>query len=111
MTQEALRSALRAERIDAWLDEVASLPPAQIDRDVVTAAVDAAKDELEGGVAKRLVVDASAMVNFLVGSRLRAIVHKRLSGHELHAPLTWTPRFSRGLAAAAPDAELLHFNA
>jgi predicted nucleic acid-binding protein len=37
-------------------------------------------------VAERLVVDASAMVDLLVGSNLAAPVEGRLRGHQLHAP-------------------------
>ncbi len=47
LTQEALRSALAAIRVDGWLDDVGSMRPPGIDHDAVAAAVAAAKDELE----------------------------------------------------------------
>jgi len=48
LTQQALRSALAASRVDEWLDGVTALPPLDITRDAVAQAVAAAKDELEG---------------------------------------------------------------
>jgi len=45
LTQEAIESALAARRVDDWLDDVASLPPLDIDEQAVAAAVSAAKDE------------------------------------------------------------------
>jgi post-segregation antitoxin (ccd killing protein) len=48
LTQEALRSALAATRVDDWLDGVDSMRPLGIDQEVVISAVEAAKDELEG---------------------------------------------------------------
>lgn len=48
LTQQALRSALAANRVDEWLDEVTALPPLQITRDAIAQAVDAAKNEFEG---------------------------------------------------------------
>ena len=45
LTQEAIESALAARRIDDWLDDVASLPPLDIDERAIAAAVSAAKDE------------------------------------------------------------------
>ncbi|HDL42254.1 MAG TPA: antitoxin [Actinobacteria bacterium] len=48
LTQEALRSALAATRIDEWLDQIHSVRPLGIDQDHVVSAVAAAKDELEG---------------------------------------------------------------
>jgi post-segregation antitoxin (ccd killing protein) len=48
LTQEALRSALAATRVDGWLDKVDSMRPLGIDQEFVTSAVAAAKDELEG---------------------------------------------------------------
>lgn len=45
LTQEAIRSVLAARRVDDWLDDVASLPPLDIDERAVAAAVSAAKDE------------------------------------------------------------------
>lgn len=45
LTQEAIRSALAVRRVDDWLDEVASLPPLDVDERAVAAAVSAAKDD------------------------------------------------------------------
>jgi len=45
LTQEAIESALAARRVDDWLDDVASLPPLDVDEQAVAAAVLAAKDE------------------------------------------------------------------
>jgi post-segregation antitoxin (ccd killing protein) len=48
LTQEALRNALAASRIDEWLDNVAAMRVLGISHRVVASAVTAAKDELEG---------------------------------------------------------------
>lgn len=48
LTQQALRSALAAGRVDQWLDEVTAMRPLRISHRAVTVAVAAAKDELEG---------------------------------------------------------------
>jgi hypothetical protein len=48
LTQQALRSALAASRVDDWLDDVNTLRPVGISDRAVAAAVAAAKDELEG---------------------------------------------------------------
>ena len=48
LTQEALRSALAASRVDEWLDDVAAMRPLRISHTAVASAVAAAKDELEG---------------------------------------------------------------
>ncbi|MBU1225603.1 MAG: type II toxin-antitoxin system CcdA family antitoxin [Actinobacteria bacterium] len=45
LTQEGIQSALAARRVDDWLDDVASLPPLDIDERAVAGAVSAAKDE------------------------------------------------------------------
>jgi predicted nucleic acid-binding protein len=37
-------------------------------------------------MAESLIVDASAMVELLVGSPMATVVQKRLRGHELHVP-------------------------
>lgn len=50
ITQEALRSELRANSMNEWLAEVAKLPRLNIDPAVIDAAVAAAKDEFEYGV-------------------------------------------------------------
>lgn len=47
LTQQALRSALAASRVDKWLDGVTAVTPLGIGHDAVTKAMDAAKDELE----------------------------------------------------------------
>ena len=49
LTQEALRSALAAGRVDDWLDDVTSMRPLGISHRAVTEAVAAAKDEFERG--------------------------------------------------------------
>jgi post-segregation antitoxin (ccd killing protein) len=48
LTQQALRSALAASRVDDWLDDVSAMRPAGISHPAVVAAVADAKDELEG---------------------------------------------------------------
>ena len=48
VSQAALREALAARRMDAWLDEVRRLPPVDIAHADVLAAVAGAKDEIEG---------------------------------------------------------------
>jgi post-segregation antitoxin (ccd killing protein) len=48
LTQEAVRAALGSTRIDGWLDELESLRPTGIAHEDVVAAVDEARDELEG---------------------------------------------------------------
>lgn len=48
ITQEALRSALAAESMDTWFSRVSSMSPVDVDHSDVLAAVNAAKDELEG---------------------------------------------------------------
>lgn len=45
VTQEAIRAALAARKVDEWLDDVASLPGMDIDEQVIGAALSAAKDE------------------------------------------------------------------
>jgi predicted nucleic acid-binding protein len=60
----------------------------------------------------RLVVDASAMVDLLLGARRAPGIRDRLHGHELHAPahfdaeiLSALGRLDRGGHLTAPDAE------
>lgn len=48
LTQEALRSALMAHRLDEWLDGVTAMRPLGVSHRAVTRAVEAAKGELEG---------------------------------------------------------------
>ena len=48
LTQDAVRSALGAARIDQWLDELEALRPTGVTHEDVVASVDAARDELEG---------------------------------------------------------------
>lgn len=48
LTQDALRSALATSRVDDWLDDLVALRPLGVSHGVVSAAVTAAKDELEG---------------------------------------------------------------
>jgi post-segregation antitoxin (ccd killing protein) len=49
LTQEALRSALVASRVDDWLDDVAAMRPPGINHRAVADAVAAAKDDFELG--------------------------------------------------------------
>lgn len=48
LTQDALRGALAAIRVDDWLDDVMATRPLGISHRAVSAAMAAAKDELEG---------------------------------------------------------------
>ena len=48
LTQDAVRAALGAARIDQWLEEVEALRPTGVTHEDVVASVDAARDELEG---------------------------------------------------------------
>jgi post-segregation antitoxin (ccd killing protein) len=48
LTQDALRRALAASRVDDWLDEVVAMRPLEISHRIVESAVAVAKDELEG---------------------------------------------------------------
>ena len=48
LTQDALRSALAARRVDEWLDDIGAIRPLGISRRAVASAVAAANDELEG---------------------------------------------------------------
>lgn len=48
LTQEALRGALAARRVDTWLDDVTAMRPLHISHRAVASAVAAAKDELGG---------------------------------------------------------------
>lgn len=49
LTQDALRAALAARRVDDWIDDVVSMRPLGISHRATSAAVTAAKDELEDG--------------------------------------------------------------
>ncbi len=49
LTQAAIQRELDRQSLDAWLDEVATLPPTGIDDESVVEAIRAAKDELEFG--------------------------------------------------------------
>ena len=48
LTQEALKRAIASDKMAAWLDEVRSNEPLDIDPEIVKAALAGAKDELEG---------------------------------------------------------------
>ena len=48
LTQEAVRSALSSMRMGEWLKMVAALPPTGAEHNDVLAALQGAKDELEG---------------------------------------------------------------
>ena len=47
LTQEALRSALAASRVDDWLDDIAAMRPLGISHRAIVKAVASAKDDLE----------------------------------------------------------------
>ena len=47
LTQQALRSALNASRVNDWLDDIAAMRPLGISHGAVAEAVAAAKDDLE----------------------------------------------------------------
>ncbi len=49
ITQEALRGALAARRVDDWLEVVVSMRSVQADAEAVAAAIDAAKQEFDDG--------------------------------------------------------------
>jgi len=49
LTQAAIQRELDRQSLNAWLDEVAALPPTGISDEAVVEAVRAAKDELEFG--------------------------------------------------------------
>ena len=49
LTQEALRSALAADRLDHWLDAVVAARPVGVSHEAVVEAIAGAKDELEHG--------------------------------------------------------------
>jgi post-segregation antitoxin (ccd killing protein) len=48
LAQEAVRSALSVEQVNAWLDTVAGLGPTAISHEDVLRAVREAKNELDG---------------------------------------------------------------
>jgi post-segregation antitoxin (ccd killing protein) len=48
LAQEAIRSALAAESLDTWFSSVSILTAVDVGHEDVLAAVNAAKDELEG---------------------------------------------------------------
>jgi post-segregation antitoxin (ccd killing protein) len=48
LTQEAVRSALSAKKTGEWLEEVTALSPTGVGHEEVLAALEEAKDELEG---------------------------------------------------------------
>lgn len=49
LTQEAIRSALAVDSLEAWLTRVTDLESPNLNHDEVISAVSAVKDELEGG--------------------------------------------------------------
>jgi len=49
LTQEALRSALAASRVDDWLDNIAAMHPLGVSHRAVAEAVSAAKDDFDRG--------------------------------------------------------------
>ena len=48
LTQEAIRSALAANSLNAWLSSVCALDSTGVEHEAVLSAVAAAKDEIEG---------------------------------------------------------------
>lgn len=48
LTQDALRRALAAGKVDRWLEGVASMRPTGLTRKAVASAIAGAKNELEG---------------------------------------------------------------
>jgi post-segregation antitoxin (ccd killing protein) len=48
LTQEAVRSALSAQKTEEWLEEVTALPPTGVSHAAVLAALKEAKNEVEG---------------------------------------------------------------
>lgn len=48
LTQEAVRAALGAARVDQWLEEVEALRPTGVAHEDVMTALEGARDELEG---------------------------------------------------------------
>ena len=48
LTQDAIRSALAADNVEAWLSKVSALTPTGVDHDEVLTALEGAKRELEG---------------------------------------------------------------
>jgi len=48
LTQDAVRAALGSARFDRWLEELEALRPTGVGHADVLAAVDGARDELEG---------------------------------------------------------------
>ena len=48
LTQEAVRSALAANTTGEWVGKVVALSPTGVEHEAVIAALDDAKDELEG---------------------------------------------------------------
>lgn len=47
ITQDALRAALAARRVDEWLDDVGSMRPVAVSPEAIAAAIEAAKQDLE----------------------------------------------------------------
>jgi len=48
LTQEAIRSALAAQNLDAWLSRVSELSPTGVNHEEVLTAVEGARREIEG---------------------------------------------------------------
>lgn len=49
LTQEAIRSSLAAQTLKLWQQQISELPSPGVSHAKVISAVNAAKDELEGG--------------------------------------------------------------
>jgi len=49
LTQEAIRSSLAAQTLKLWQQQISELSSPDVSHATVIAAVNAAKDELEGG--------------------------------------------------------------
>jgi len=85
LTQEAIRSALAAQNLDAWLSRVLELAPTGVNHEEVLTAVEEPR-ERSRGMATRLIVDAMAMVDYLVGSTVGPDIGQRLDGVDVHVP-------------------------
>lgn len=48
LTQEALKRAIDSDKMAAWMEQVRSDPPIEVDPDILRAAIAGAKDDIEG---------------------------------------------------------------
>ncbi len=93
VTQSAVRRALAALSTDGWLRtlDLARAPGEGPTHSLGLAALDAAREESPTRLSEALVVDASAIVDLLLGNELGAAVQRRLAGTVLHAPAHLEP--------------------